>query len=179
MPGGAFRSGDHVTLRPVEEEDLEFLRDNRNDPRVRRALAVVRPSNRQSERERFEELYDGEDIGLLACVGDDPVGYVSLPYVDISGGHATISCWITPDRQESGYGTEAVALALDYLFDERRLHRVDASTLDSNAGGRALLETLGFTHEGVKRQETYVDGAYVDVHCFGLLESEWVGSEAI
>lgn len=177
MPGGPFLSGERVTLRPVEEEDLEFLRDNSNEPRIRRPMTFDRPTNLHAQRERFEDMYDGDDAGLLACVDGDPVGYVMLFHVDMSGGEAEVAYWITPDEQGQGYGREAVALAVAYALDERRLHRVHARALETNTASQRLLETLGFTHEGVQRDEKYVCGEYVDVHYFGLLESEWDGAE--
>lgn len=177
MPGGIFLSGDDVTLRPVEEEDLEFLRDHSNDPAIRHPMTFDRPENLESWHERFEDMYDGDDVGLLACVDDEPIGYAMLFRVDESAGHAEIASWLAPEAQGEGYGTETAALLLDYAFDERRLHRVRARALDTNTASQRLLEKLGFTHEGVQRDEKYVRGEYVDTHFYGLLADEWSGSE--
>lgn len=177
MPGATFLSGDRVTLRTVEEEDLEFLRDHSNDPAIRHPMTFDRPSNLERQRERFEDMYDGDDTGLLACVDGDPVGYVMLFHVDDSAGHAEVAYWVSPDAQGEGYATEAVALLLDYAFDERRLHRVRARALATNTASRGLLEKLGFTEEGVQRDEKFVGGEYVDTHFYGLLEDEWDRTE--
>jgi RimJ/RimL family protein N-acetyltransferase len=62
----------------------------------------------------------------------------------------------------------------DYAFDELRQHRVSARVFGFNEASRALFEdTLGYRHEGVHREETYIDGEYRDVHYYGVLESEW------
>jgi RimJ/RimL family protein N-acetyltransferase len=178
MPGGTFLVGEDVTLRPVEEEDLEFLRDHSNDPAIRHPMTFDRPENLQTQRERFEDMYDGDDVGLLACVDGEPVGYAMLFRVDETAGHAEIAYWLAPEAQGKGYGAETAALMLDYAFDERRLHRVRARALDTNTASQNLLEKLGFTHEGVQREEKFVRGEYVDTHFYGLLEEEWPGSGA-
>ncbi|WP_138796431.1 GNAT family N-acetyltransferase [Halostella sp. PRR32] len=175
MPGATFLAGDRVDLRTVEEDDLEFLRDHSNDPAIRRPMTFDTPTNLEQQRDRFDDMYADDDAGFLACVDGDPVGYVMLFHVDDSAGHAEIAYWTTPDAQGDGYTTEAVALLVDYAFDERRLHRLRARALESNAASRGLLEKLGFTEEGVQRDETFVSGEYVDTHFYGLLESEWDG----
>lgn len=179
MPGGTFLKGERVALRTVEEDDVSFLRDHHNDPAIRHPMTFDRPSNLVQQRDHFEDMYDGDDIGLLACVDDDPVGYVMLFHVDETAGHADIAYWLTPDAQGEGYGTEAVSLLLDHAFGDRRLHRVRARALTTNDASQALLEHLGFIHEGVQRDEKYVRGEYVGTHVYGLLEDEWIGSEAI
>ena len=56
MPGPAFLVGETVSLRTVEEEDVEFLRDAVNDPEVWRTTLMVEPKNAEQEREFFEEV---------------------------------------------------------------------------------------------------------------------------
>lgn len=175
MPGATFLAGDRVDLRTVEEEDLEFLRDHSNDPTIRHPMTFDTPTNLEQQRDRFEDMYDDDDVALLACVDGDPVGYVMLFHVDDTAGHAEIAYWTSPDAQGEGYTTEAVALLVDYAFDERRLHRLRARSLATNEASRGLLEKLGFTEEGVQRDEKFVGGEYVDTHFYGLLESEWDG----
>jgi RimJ/RimL family protein N-acetyltransferase len=36
-----------------------------------------------------------------------------------------------------------------------------------------VLEKVGLREEGVLRDHKFVDGKHVDVHQYGLLESEW------
>ncbi|WP_435359858.1 GNAT family N-acetyltransferase [Haloarchaeobius sp. DFWS5] len=188
MPGAPFMRGDHVTLRTVEEEDAVFLRDNSNDPRIRRPMTITGPSNLEQTREHDS---DGDDFSLLICVEGDQTGYVER-FVDDEGpepvepvgvvfcwprddtaGEVEIAYWITPAAQGEGLMTEAVSLALDYAFGQRRIHRVRARTLVSNDGSRAVLGKLGFTEEGVMREAKFVDGEHVDVVLHSVLSHEW------
>lgn len=60
-----------------------------------------------------------------------------------------------------------------YAFDELHLHKVTASAYASNEASRALFESVGFTHEGVGREDAFLGGRYHDTHYYGLLVDEW------
>lgn len=173
MPGPVFLSGDSVTLRTIEEGDLEFLQRDVNDPSVRRSLASVRPVNAEQERDWFERMSEGDDVSLLVCVEEEPVGTIGLSDIDETWGRAEVGYWVTPEAWGEGYATEATALICGYAFDQRRLHKVVASAFATNAGSRRVLEKVGFVEEGVHREEAFVNGEYVDVHWYGLLAGEW------
>jgi RimJ/RimL family protein N-acetyltransferase len=55
-----------------------------------------------------------------------------------------------PERGR-GYGSEAIALLTEHLFEAEDAARVQAGTLVDNAAMRRVFEKLGFTEEGVMR----------------------------
>lgn len=174
MPGPTFLEGETVTLTPVEEEDLEFLQRNINDPAVWRTLSANRPYNMAQERDWFERLNENDDlVSLLVCADGEPVGSVGLHGVDDTDGTAELGYWVDPGEQRQGYAREAAELVITYGFDQLRLHKVTARAFEHNDASRGLLESLGFTEEGVHRAEAFVDGVHRDVHYYGLLAEEW------
>ena len=78
-----------------------------------------------------------------------------------------------PEAWGEGYATEATELLVAYGFDQLRFNKVVAHAFAFNAASRRVLEKVGFTEEGVDREEAFIDGEYVDVHRYGLLEREW------
>ncbi|WP_049898382.1 GNAT family N-acetyltransferase [Halococcus agarilyticus] len=172
MPGPVFLDGERITLRTVEEEDLEFLQHDINDPEVWRSLGAVSPVNAEQEREWFEGIGD-DGVSLLVCVEGEPVGMIGLSDVVEVWGRAEVGYWVTPDSWGEGYATEATDLLVGYAFDQRRLNKVVATAFEHNAGSRRVLEKVGFVEEGVHREEAFVDGEFVDVHRYGLLAREW------
>jgi RimJ/RimL family protein N-acetyltransferase len=179
MPGPVFvHTDDDVGLRTVEEEDLPFLQRNWNDPDVRRLLRSPTPRNGKQAEESFEEwLSDDDSVNLLVSdeSGDepDPVGMVSLFRIDEQAGVGTLACWITPDAHGEGYATVATEAMVAHAFEERRLHKVVGQAYAHNTASRRVLEKVGLREEGVLRDQKFVDGDHVDVHQYGLLESEW------
>lgn len=173
MPGSVFLDGEQVTLRTVEEDDLEFLQRNMNDASVRRSIGFAAPINAAQEQEWFERMSEGDDISLLICADEEPVGTIGLSDINETWGRAEVGYWVTPDAWGEGYATEATELLVGYGFDQRRLNKVIAHAYDFNAGSRRVLEKAGFTEEGVHREEAFVNGEFVDVHRYGLLAREW------
>ncbi|WP_222920164.1 GNAT family protein [Natrinema sp. SYSU A 869] len=174
MPGPMFLDGDRITLRPIEEADLEFLQTQVNDPRIRRPIGRSRPINREQEREFFEnDVCSDDTVGLLIVADATPVGIVGLHDFDWEARNAEIGYWVAPDHHERGYGTEATALLVAHGFDQLGLHRIAARVFEFNEPSVRLLESVGFTREGVHRDAEFVDGEWQDVYWYGLLEDEW------
>lgn len=181
MPGPAFRRGETVALHPASEEDIDFLHKHANDPEIRWGLTTAFPQTRaQAEKRHEEHAEDDSAVGLLVVPfdGTEPVGQVVGFDIDPAHGTAELAAWVAPEFQGEGYGTEGTGLMLDYLFDERRLHRVTARAIVRNGPSRALLETLGFHQEGVQPAEKYVDGDHVGVARYSMLAREWNGTAA-
>lgn len=175
MPGAAFLRGDRVTLRTVESEDVDLFQRARNDPEYREGLLFTTPKNRETVAEFVEEVVadDGADasVNLLVCADGEPVGGVAL--FDRNADHATLAYWLAPEARGQGYATEAVSLVLDYAFDTLGINHVVAWTVDYNDASRALLERLGFEHEGTYREHVWRKGEYRDTVHYGLLRREW------
>ena len=176
MPGAVFLRGDSVTLRTIEEEDVEFMRDAINDPEVWKGLTIARPINAEQEREYFEEqISNREDVNLAICVDGEITGTIGLHDIDQRAGKCEIGLWLAPEFHGRGYGTEASRLLTRYAFDELRMHRVLARVLASNEASARIWEKLGFEEEGVHRDEAFTGGEYVDMRYFSVLEDEWNG----
>ncbi|WP_232686656.1 GNAT family N-acetyltransferase [Halobacterium zhouii] len=174
MPGPAFLAGDGVTLRTVEEEDVEFFQTTINDPAVRTTLGMRTPINGEQEQEWFEEHASGDEhADFVICDGEESVGNVGIGPVEHPDGKAEIGIYVAEEHWGNGYGTEAGRLITDYAFRELRKHRVVARVFDGNEGSRRVWEKLGFRHEAVHEEAQFMDGEYVDVHFYAVLEDEW------
>ncbi|WP_136686864.1 GNAT family N-acetyltransferase [Halorhabdus amylolytica] len=173
MPGPTFLRGENVTLRPIEEEDAEFLAEAINHPEVWPTLAAVDPLSTDDEREWIENLTDDDDIHLLICADGDPVGTIGLNRVNDVWGIAELGYYVHPDAQRNGYATDAARRIVRYGFEDRRLEKVYANVYPDNHGSRGVLESVGFEREGVFREHAFVRGERIDVHRYGLLASEF------
>lgn len=179
MPETVFLSGDRVDLRPIEEDDLEFLRREINDPRVWRAIGRSRPVNGRQEREFFEEVVCGDEtVNLLIVADGTPVGTIGFNSIDREARRAEIGYWVAPDHHRQGYGSDAAERLVAYGFDQLGLHKIEARVFEFNDPSRRLLESVGFTREGVHRDEVFVDGSFRDTYWYGLLADEWRSREA-
>ncbi|KOX91407.1 GCN5 family acetyltransferase [Haloarcula rubripromontorii] len=182
MPGPTFLEGETVTLRPVEREDVPFVQRAINDPRIWRPAMDVNPTNGELAEEFFETVLTAEeDVHCLACVDGDPVGHVSLmesrygPDETRRARSAELAYWVHPDHHSQGYGSDAALQMVRYAFEDRNMRRIHARAGSFNEASAALLESLGFEHEGTRREAAWYRGEYHDMELYGLLRDEWDG----
>lgn len=173
MPGPVFLRGDDVTLHPVEDEDVPFLTELINDPDVWPSLAQYEPMNEDQEREFVEALGDTDDVHLLVCVDDDPIGIIGLNGTNETWGTTELGYMLVPDAWGQGYATDAARRLVRYAFEDRRMHKVKANAFATNPASQHVLEKVGFEQEGHFREHAFVRGEYIDVFRYGLLESEF------
>lgn len=172
-----FYEGERIYFRPVEPEDEPLLRKWINDPRVWSTLHSRPPLNSVRENEWIQNFNkDDKDIVFGVAVKEDDrlIGSTGLHGIRLHSRKATFGIMIGDvDSQNSGFGTEAVALTLRYAFEELNLNRVMLHVFDHNPRAQHVYEKNGFVLEGRLRQDSYRHGQYRDVLVYGLLRAEW------
>jgi RimJ/RimL family protein N-acetyltransferase len=109
-----------------------------------------------------------------------PIGYFGINWIMPSSRFAYLGAYIgEPAYWSRGYGTDALALLLDYTFDWLDLRRIVIVTSSMNARVQRMMEKIGFTFEGCQRQGTLADGVWMDWLMYGMLCDEWPGRAAI
>lgn len=68
------------------------------------------------------------------------------------------------DREHQGLGLmfEGLGAAIEYMFEARRLHRVQANFLEENERSARLLTRLGFRREGLAKDYLFIAGRWRD-----------------
>lgn len=175
MPGPVFLTGEAVSLRTVEDEDLSFIHETINSPGIWKTMQPARPYTSAEVRDLFASDVDSDSsaVRLLVTADTEPVGLVGFSVDDEAAGVAVISCWVEPSRSGEGCGTEAVELLVEYGFEQRRLHKFVAEVIEFNEASKRLVEKVGFVEEGRRREQDFVDGEYHDCLSYGLLAAEW------
>jgi ribosomal-protein-alanine N-acetyltransferase len=161
--------GKSVNLRLMEREDLPLLREWVNDlDFVGEFEPVSQETQRDLERQYdaltegqwfFIEKKDGTKIGYVAHFLKDKL--VELGYS------------LVPDERGKGYGTEAVRIAVDYLFLSKNIVRIQVETDPENVASQRILQKAGFTKEGVIRKSFFCRGEWRDTALFSILREEW------
>ncbi len=68
------------------------------------------------------------------------------------------------DRQQQGRGvmTKVLRVAIPFVFEELRLHRIEANYMPTNERSGAVLRRLGFDVNGYARDYLFISGAWRD-----------------
>src|SRR6185503_20615325 len=75
---------------------------------------------------------------------------------------------LIPEARGKGYGTEAQAQLVAYLFATTEVNRVEAGTDIDNLPEQRSLEKAGLRREGVMRGSQFRRGAYRDLVVYGI-----------
>lgn len=166
-----------LDLTALRDEDLNDTYVSwLNDPDVLR----YRGSRRRSDLEGLHRYLTGAAargdaiFAIRVRRGSAHIGNITLNTILDEHRSAELSIMIgAKDHWGYGYAQEAIAAVTRYGFDALRLHRIWAES--PNPAFNRAVTRLGWTHEGTKRQAFYLDGAFADMECFGLLRTEHIG----
>lgn len=136
---------------------------------------LTRASFRRRLRHYAKEYKDdaGYAFFMFRASDDALVGGLTLSNVRRGVTQAcALGYWVGAPHARQGYMTGAVRAVVPFVFDNLRLHRLEAACLPSNAASIGLLEKTGFTHEGLARRYLRINGRWQDHLLYALLEDD-------
>ena len=80
---------------------------------------------------------------------------------------------LNPDYHGKGYATEAAERVMRFGFEVLELHRLEAKFMRGNEASLRVMEKLGMTFEGYRRDAMLVKGSYRTIGVCAILRSEW------
>ena len=159
-------------IRDVLEDDLPMLLSWRNHPDVRRFMFTQHEIGLEEHRKWFiKASHDVSRRLFLIEENNKAIGYVQLSQV-VEGGVAEWGFYAKPDAPK-GTGTKMGIMVLNHAFEQLKLHKVCGQAIASNQVSIAFHQRMGFTREGIMREQHRIGMSYHDLHCFGLLRTEW------
>jgi RimJ/RimL family protein N-acetyltransferase len=175
-------SGQRVGLRALARDDLPQLLTWRNAPELRRFFRERRELGMQDQVAWFERVTGQGDksrdaimFAIQTLDEGELVGVCGLCYVDWTSGTAELSIYIGADLVyvDRVLAPDACRVLVAHAFMDLGLRRLWTEVYSFDTGKRALLEALGFAHEGRLREHRFHAGAHHDSLLFGLLRDEW------
>ena len=115
----------------------------------------------------------GEVLEWHVFSGTALCGSIRLKDIDTTDRNARIGYYLGQQFQGRGIAGAAVRAVLAHVFGKLQLHRIELQCAAANHASRALAERLGFMHEGVLRQAECLNGVFVDLHVYGLLQADF------
>ena len=133
------------------------------------------PSVKQSIencRNAVKEFKEGEDYRLHLFLKDPMtfIGCSGIHRFDWEVPRAEIGYWLRSSYTGQGFMTEAVGEITRYLIEDLEMNRVEIRMSAQNVKSRAIPQRLGFTFEGILRNEDrHPDGNLRDTCIYALI----------
>ena len=170
--------GTKVSLRPLNKKDAAAFVPWVNDPEVIRTLAIGTQTLNVRAEEVFIEKTNAsahdEVFGIVVKATDQLIGSTGLDQIDFRHRRANFGIMVGEKSEwGKGYGTEATALVVQYVFAVLDLNRVQLFVYEYNPYAIRAYEKVGFQSEGLLRQDHFYAGRHWDTIVMAIVRDEW------
>lgn len=170
-----------VTLRGVRLRDSRLmdtlLSRNRSWLQQWEATHPIIPAialdQRGAIRSLLQQARKGQGLPFVLEVDGEMVGQLNVSQISHGSlSSAGLGYWLVEAQAGKGITPVAVALATDYLFFEKGLHRMEICIRPENVASLRVVEKLGFRFEGFRRRYIHIDRQWRDHLCYALTVEE-------
>lgn len=121
----------------------------------------------------YSEIMKGKTLRYYIYQKENPdtiIGSVNFSRIEHGPfSRASLGYKLDADFQGMGFATEACMAAIEIMFSNYRIHRIEARVAPDNIASIRLLERLNFSYEGIEYQSVEINGHFKDHHRYSLL----------
>lgn len=168
--------GKIVTLRAIEKEDLELLREMLNDSEMENLVVgwSFPVSKYQQEKWYENSINDKNNLRFIIEVEGEALGLATLTNIDWKNRRAVHGIKLAKqNNRRKGIGRDTVMAIMKYAFDELQLNRLDGSWFEENISSKTMYMKCGWKEEGKLREYIFKNGRYRDLMSVGILKKEY------
>ena len=172
--------GEKVYLSSVEKDDLEQLRNWRNNPEFRKHFREYRELNMKQQETWFEEKVLKDPTTLMFAIRDIKsnklLGCCGFVYINWVHKHADLSLYIGWEDayiDEDGYAQESCELLVAYGFNELCLNKVWTEIYEFDEKKEQLYKNFGFQQDGLLRENYWYAGKWWNSRILSVLSKDF------
>lgn len=167
---------------PLEEDLEQFVQlheHNREHWRKWEATINPAPSNQEQLKRWIDDCKINKSARFLIFEKQSQqlIGFCNFTQIFHGAFHA---CYLgyKIDREFEGKGlmTEALQRAIQFIFEDLKLHRIMANYMPSNERSARLLNRLGFKKEGYAPNYLFINHKWEDHILTALTNEKWGSS---
>ncbi|SDC89833.1 spermidine N1-acetyltransferase [Rhodococcus tukisamuensis] len=164
-----------VNLRPLERADLPFVHLLFNDSQVMRYW-FEEPYESLAELTQLYDrhIHDERERRFVIEADDNAVGLVELVEIDYIHRNCEFQIIVAPGNQGKGYAGIATRKVLAHAFGVLNLHKVHLLVDTENHAAVHIYQKVGFTVEGVLREEFFAAGRYRDATRMAIFQRDFL-----
>lgn len=169
-----FFKTERLLLKKVQPEDHLNIYKGLSHPQVIRYYGVQYSSLEETEEQMkwYSNLEkSGSGMWWTIKLKENNHFCGAIGYNDLQEEHkkAEIGFWLLPEFWGKGFVMESAEKILEYLFEEIKIHRLEAFVEETNFNSSKVLGKLGFQYECTMEETEIKNGEYINVEFYGKI----------
>src|SRR6056297_2989689 len=171
--------GKLTRLRVYKKEDLKTVWNYINQENTMKFLrpGIPFPFKFEEEEKWYESINGLSTKSYTFAIerkkDDEYLGGVGINEIDWKNSYCEIGIFLAEDYCGQGYGTDALKVLIDFIFNEMNLNKVMLSVYSFNDRAQNSYKKTGFVEEGRLREHIFRNGKYNDEIIMSILRKEW------
>ncbi len=164
-----------IILKPIQEADLEVIRNWRNSPDVSQYMYSDKEISREDQQKWYDRIKNDSTCSYwIINYNDKPLGVANITGVT----QLLESCYWAfylgdTSVRGGGIGAKVEYNVLKHVFEDLKLNKLRCEVFAFNDKVIKMHEKFGFRREAYYREHCKKEGVYKDVVGLALLKSEW------
>jgi len=168
--------GEHIYLRALEPEDLEFIYEIENNEDIWEISNTQTPYSKYLIKQYLEnahkDIFEVKQLRLvISSYTNEALGMIDLFDFDFKNSRAGIGVLVKDSiNRKKGFGKEALQLLINYSFKHLNLHQLYCNISEDNQASIKLFTSQGFNEIGLKKDWNFTNGNFKNEYLFQLIK---------
>lgn len=168
--------GEHIYLRALEPEDLEFIHEIENNEDIWEISNTQTPYSKYLIKQYLEnahkDIFEVKQLRLvISSYTNEAIGMIDLFDFDFKNSRAGIGVLVKDSiNRKKGFGKEALQLLINYSFKHLNLHQLYCNISEDNQASIKLFTSQGFNEIGLKKDWNFTNDNFKNEYLFQLIK---------
>ena len=168
--------GEHIYLRALEPEDLEFIYEIENNEDIWEISNTQTPYSKYLIKQYLEnahkDIFEVKQLRLvISSYTNEALGMIDLFDFDFKNSRAGIGVLVKDSiNRKKGFGKEALQILINYSFKHLNLHQLYCNISEDNQASIKLFTSQGFNEIGLKKDWNFTNGNFKNEYLFQLIK---------
>lgn len=171
---------DRLILKKYCEDDLFNIYSLKSEPLVwkystKTSSKIIEDAKTELSfrlKNYSENKYDFQ--GLFLKNTGEYIGEAGVLSFNKDNNRAVIGYNLLPKYWSNNYATEITKALVKYLFEIKKVERVEALVGERNEASGRVLEKSGFLREGCLRNFAYINNEFVNIYYYGIVKGDYL-----
>lgn len=157
-----------ITFNKMILEDISFYNSVRNDCRDN-----LHNNSYYSIEQSINWFNATNPIFYVINLNNEKIGYFRTSNYSSDNKNIYIGADLEKSYRGKGLAYKAYIEFIPFIFKQYNLNKISLEVLETNQIAFNLYKKIGFKIEGVKREEVFRNGEYINSILMSILKKEW------